>query len=369
MSSINKEKILFVDDSATVRKTAVKILSERYEVIEALNGEDAWEKLRAEREIRIVFADIQMPILNGLQLLVRLKKSEDEYLTSLPVIMITGESDSEATMRAVFEMGATDFIGKPFKAMDLLTRAYSYLKLTSKVRKLNQLSGIDRQTGLYNATQFKKSGEQILSLATRSKTDMTVAYLEICDYQQIKLTQGDNITAQIITTIASRFTVMLRKEDVVARVGIARFALIFPCTSRIKASTIMKRICDTIHNLAFDTGTKKIYVKTATGIATGHESEHACFDEVSLIAECALMSASTRHDAATNDSGHEDDILAKTSGPENHRDTLLQSLLHMIEGDYSKISDTQLRHIHDSFNNFAAFIEKHRPVISNSTGT
>lgn len=365
MNDNNKEKILFVDDSSTVRKTAAKILSERYQVIEAQNGEDAWHILLKDEDIRIVFADIQMPVLNGLQLLIRLKKSEDEYLNNLPVIMITGESDSEATMRAVFEMGATDFIGKPFKAMDLLTRAYSYLQLSSKVKILDQLSGIDRQTGLNNATQYKKLGEQTLSLAIRNNIEMTVAYLEVCDYQKIKLTHGDNVAGQIITTIADRFKVMLRKEDIVARTGIARFSLIFPATTRVRASIIIKRIRDAIHNLSFDTGIKKFHVETAIGVTAGIESKAASFDEVTLMTEHALMFASSRKDRADSSIEHDTSNAvqaSKLSAKENN-DTMLASLLHLIEGDYNKISDAHLRDLLDKFHNFSEFIEKYRPSL------
>lgn len=155
-----------------------------------------------------------MPVLNGLQLLIRLKNSEDDYLTNLPVIMVTGKSDSEATLRAVFEMGATDFIGKLFKTMALQTRAYSYLKLASRAIKLNEPSGIDSQTGLNNATQYKRLGKQILSLANRNHCEFTVACLELRNFQHIKLIHGDNISAQLLKTIADRFNTMLREEEI-----------------------------------------------------------------------------------------------------------------------------------------------------------
>lgn len=358
-----KEKILFVDDSITVRKTAAKILATRYEVIEAVNGEDAWDILQLDQDIKIVFADIQMPVLNGLQLLIKLKNSEDEYLTGLPVIMVTGESDSEATMRAVFEMGATDFIGKPFKAMDLLTRAYSYLKLTAKVKKLNELSGIDRQTGLYNATQYKKLGEQVLSLSNRNQCEFTVAYLEVRDFQQLKLTHGENISAQLLKTIAGRFAEMMRKEDIVARIGIARFAMIFPATSRVKASSIMQRICDTIHKLAFDTGNKTIHLQTTIGITSGLDDRASTFDEVNLQAECALMIANNKKSPA-NVKGNEIPCDIWSAPESETKNTLLQSLLHLMDGDYSKINDNELQKIIDRFSNFSDFIEKCRPSLS-----
>ena len=360
MSTIEKEKILFVDDSATVRSSARKMLSERYEVLEACNGEDAWEIIQGDDTIRIIFADIQMPVLNGLQLLSRIRKSDNENLNKLPVIMVTGESDSEATMRAVFEMGATDFIGKPFKAIDLQTRAYSYLKLTRKVRTLNQLSGLDKQTGVNNATQYKKLGSQALSFAMRHKIELTVAHLDICDYQKIKLTHGESIATQILTTVASRLGSALRKEDIIARIGIARFALVLPCTSRVKSSALIMRMQDMIQNLAFDTGRENLRITLATGITSAGLEEHADnFDEVSLQAEQALTSAVTRKDGTKTVSASEKPAPAEAQKG-NQDDELLQCLLDIAQGNFSAIEKSRHNQILNSLNAFAQFVEGHR---------
>ncbi|MGB5397695.1 MAG: response regulator [Gammaproteobacteria bacterium] len=357
MNITEKEKILFVDDSATVRSTASKMLSERYEVIEATNGDDAWDILQHDDTIRIIFADIQMPVLNGLQLLSRIRKSSDENLSSLPVIMVTGESDSEATMRAVFEMGATDFIGKPFKAIDLQTRAYSYLKLTRKLRTLNQLSGQDKQTGAYNATQYKKLGSQALSFAMRHKIEFTVAHFEICDYQQIKLTHGDSIAAQILTTVASRLGSALRKEDIIARIGIARFGLILPCTSRVRSSALIMRMRDMIQNLAFDTGREQLRIKLAIGITCAGLETHADnFDEINLQAEQALTSASSRSGDSNEDTGTDKQPHIEKQKFQQG-DDLLQCLQDIVEGKFSNIEKSQQIQILDSLNAFAEFVE------------
>ena len=63
----NRPVILFVDDSKTARKAAEKILSDKYIVHEASNGKDAWEQLKKNPDYAVVFADIQMPEMNGLQ--------------------------------------------------------------------------------------------------------------------------------------------------------------------------------------------------------------------------------------------------------------------------------------------------------------
>ena len=63
----DRPEVLFIDDSNTVRAAANKILSKQYSVHEAVNGKDAWEKIEANPDDAVVFADIHMPEMNGLQ--------------------------------------------------------------------------------------------------------------------------------------------------------------------------------------------------------------------------------------------------------------------------------------------------------------
>ena len=127
MSSNISDKVeaLIVDDSPTILATAKKMLDSEFVVHTAKDGKEAWDLINENDEIMLVFTDMQMPVLNGMQLLLMIRESEDHRISRLPVIMITGQSDSPAGKRAVFDIGATDFIGKPFDAMDLLSRARS----------------------------------------------------------------------------------------------------------------------------------------------------------------------------------------------------------------------------------------------------
>ena len=174
LTSIKKKpKILLVDDSKTVRKSAEKILSEDYSVFEASNGKEAWDLVQDDPTFDVIFADLQMPEMNGLQFLQKIRSIDDHRTARLPVIMITGHSDSHAAMRAVFEMGATGFISKPFSDIDLISRAHSYLDLTRKMELLEKLKGVDRLTGLSNFTNFEEHCRKTLSNSYRHKIDLS----------------------------------------------------------------------------------------------------------------------------------------------------------------------------------------------------
>ena len=153
MESINsacKPEVLIIDDSATVRASIAKYLGDFYATYTAVNGEEGWELLQSNESIVLVFEDMHMPVLNGLLLLQRIRESNCERIASMPVIMITGREDSEAAKKASHNIGATDFISKPFDAIDILSRARSYTNLSSHMPNLDRQDAYRTLTGLFS---------------------------------------------------------------------------------------------------------------------------------------------------------------------------------------------------------------------------
>jgi two-component system chemotaxis response regulator CheY len=106
-------KALVVDDSRAVRMIIAKTLKELgYEVREAANGREALEVIETEKTaVTLVLADWNMPEINGLDLLKRLR--QDPALSSLVVVMVTTETELDQ-MAAALEAGANEYVMKPF---------------------------------------------------------------------------------------------------------------------------------------------------------------------------------------------------------------------------------------------------------------
>jgi two-component system chemotaxis response regulator CheY len=106
-------KALVVDDSRAVRMILVKILRGlEFEVLEAANGREALEVMRVEKtSVKLVLVDWNMPEVNGLELLKRLR--QDPELSSLVVVMVTTETELHQ-MTAALEAGANEYVMKPF---------------------------------------------------------------------------------------------------------------------------------------------------------------------------------------------------------------------------------------------------------------
>lgn len=119
-------KILTVDDSRTIRMI-VKKAFEPYtcELFEAENGEQGLG-MAAKIHPDLIILDITMPVMNGIEMLTRIKK--DDGLKEIPVIMLSAESGKDHVMQIV-KMGVNDYIVKPFKGHQLIERAERVLNL------------------------------------------------------------------------------------------------------------------------------------------------------------------------------------------------------------------------------------------------
>ncbi len=340
----DRPEILFVDDSKTARAAASKILSKQYIVHQAENGKEAWKKLEKNPDFAVVFADIQMPVMNGLQLLKHIRTSPDRRIAQKPIIMITGHSDSHAAMRAVFEMGATGFISKPFSDIDLISCACSYISLNQRLNDLEDTLGIDRQSGLYNASRFEAEGCKALSMSLRHQMELSIAYIELNALSDISDNHSNRAATQIVVEVGKRIQKHLRDEEIVARIGPSKFALLLPATSSTNSKTAIARVQKMIKSMTFVINKNKVRVSIAAGISSIDLNDiELSFNDLCLRADSALQqSINSENGAITN---YLDETSAGSNKKVQYDYFLNKSLPYIIDGNFSKIPDDHIKHV------------------------
>jgi two-component system chemotaxis response regulator CheY len=113
-------KALVVDDSMAARYKVGKVIKGvGFEVVEAASGREALERLAEHGDVGIAFVDWNMPFMNGLELVVELRK--DGRFETLPIMMVTTETEMHQMVRAL-EAGANEYMMKPFSAEMLLDK-------------------------------------------------------------------------------------------------------------------------------------------------------------------------------------------------------------------------------------------------------
>ena len=133
----NKSQILLVDDSKMNRMILKEILGGDYSILEAENGQECLEKMQAEAgNIALVLLDINMPVMDGFEVLKAM--NANHTIEDTPVIMISSE-DSDAAIRRSYELGASDYVNRPFDARIVYRRVTNTIKLYAKQRQLVQM--------------------------------------------------------------------------------------------------------------------------------------------------------------------------------------------------------------------------------------
>ena len=197
-----KPQILLVDDSEMNRLILAEILQGDYRILEAKDGRECMDALQAEAgNIALVLLDINMPVMDGFKVLKAM--NANHTIEDIPVIMISSD-DSDDAIRRSYELGASDYVNRPFDARIVYRRVTNTIKLYAKQRRLVQMvsdqirareNNTDMLVGvLSHIVEFRngESGAHVLHI--RIITELLLhRLLEISSQYPITAEQQDNI--------------------------------------------------------------------------------------------------------------------------------------------------------------------------------
>jgi len=179
--------ILVVDDSRTVRAAINKVLCSTYTIVQAEDGEDAWDKLLELEKVQMVITDIMMPRLDGYGLICRIRAAEQAGIKNIPIVVITSSEDALTRERA-HACGANDFIIKPVGAADLVERAnfHTEEKLSGKPSPLDLSAFSEVESTVIEAPDINTTLEIIRGVKKGTieafAVDLAIEVLPLLDY-------------------------------------------------------------------------------------------------------------------------------------------------------------------------------------------
>lgn len=163
MTSCNVEQsstdtILIVDDNPQNLQVLAKILQENnYEIEFATNGEAALVWLK-DKKFDLILLDINMPGMNGFEVCTKIRSNPE--MNNVPVIFLSAESERESILKG-FELGAQDYITKPFDSRELLVRVRTHLALKDSLEKLEKLNKSLEEKVIERTRQLKEANEKL----------------------------------------------------------------------------------------------------------------------------------------------------------------------------------------------------------------
>ncbi|MEI6456367.1 MAG: response regulator transcription factor [bacterium] len=124
-----KKKILAIDDEKSIRFIIENTFNKDFEVVTLNNGMDALFYLQSGNLPDIIICDVEMPVLNGFEFIRRIRESG--FFEDIPLVMLSGKEESADKIKC-FEMGADDYVLKPFNPKELIARIKRRLEIIDR---------------------------------------------------------------------------------------------------------------------------------------------------------------------------------------------------------------------------------------------
>ena len=292
-SATNAGRILVAEDSLVIRTLLCDQLEEQgYEVVQAVDGESALAQCAAMRPDAILL-DIEMPVLDGHQVLARLKANEQ--LRDIPVVFLTGRTGTEEMVAGLLE-GAHDYLKKPFEAAELVARisgAVRIKRLQDELRdrneELNRLSRIDGLTGAINRRFIDETLELLSIGASRHQQSMSLLMFDLDHFKAVNDTEGHPGGDRVLQEFVRRLRAVARADDVIGRWGGEEFVIIAPQTSIEGAMALAERARCAVAEQTFDLDDHDIPITVSVGCASGFNQP----SELLARADAALYKSKT----------------------------------------------------------------------------
>lgn len=237
------QTIVVVDDSPMIHRLVqirLKDLGLRVHAVE--NGEDGLAAIALQKP-DLILLDVGLPDIDGFEVCARLKADQSTH--DIPVIFLTGSDESLDKVRG-FDLGAVDYVTKPFDPAELRARVISALRTKTLMDLLTTQAQMDGLTGLHNRRYFDFRVQQILREDQEQSQPTALMVMDVDKFKQINDQHGHPKGDQVIQRVAQILRENTRRNEVPCRFGGDEYAMIMPNTTRQAADICGSRLVDAI---------------------------------------------------------------------------------------------------------------------------
>lgn len=297
-TDLTNKKILVVDDDVDLLAFVTATLEvEGYRVKQAQSGKEAIKCLQSWKP-DLVILDVNMPVLNGLETLKKIKSTD--FFTA--IIFLTAESKTEQVIIGL-DAGADDYMTKPFSPNELLARVRAQLRikdLTDQLQianeKLQALVEIDDLTGLFNMRNIYSKLEYEIRRAQRYSRHVAVVMMDMDHFKSVNDFNDHLFGSFVLKEVGGIIKRSIRDTDIGARYGGDEFIIILTETDLSGVNTFCERLRTNIESFDFNNGESKMKLTSSIGFAIAKPKKTQILDARTLVkwADKALYDSKTK---------------------------------------------------------------------------
>jgi len=262
-----RHNVMIVDDENINIAILSQILSPEYNLLTAMNGQDALKRAEESRP-DLILLDIALPDMSGFDLLRKIKSSPPAK--DIPVIMITASGSPDDEEKA-FLLGAVDYMTKPFNNTIVSSRVKTQLLIISQSQVIERLNLADPLTGLPNRRNFDRHLDLEWKRAIRERKPVSLLIIDIDRFKAYNDAYGHIQGDEMLKAVALVLIKSARRPaDMTARISGAEFAAVLPDTSWESALFMAENIRKTIKSTILPTidGKAQTSVTVSVGLVT-----------------------------------------------------------------------------------------------------
>lgn len=284
-------KVLAVESNPETLEFYRIALGKSYRVIKAENGEEAL-KFFYDQKPDVVIMDVLMPGVDGFEVARQIKSSREGRKT--PLIFVSSKSDKLSVLTGL-ELGALDYITKPFDARELIMKVRSLVRfielLKEREEELEDLTLLDDLTGLYNRRYLKPRLMEELERARRYELVFSILLLSADEFSQQEPRYGKEAGESILKMLADLLKGMVRRSDAIIRYDSHQFLIIATQTGEEGALCLAERIRRKISETPFRVSGEILNVSISIGVASTEDKRARDNSSILSIVERALSLA------------------------------------------------------------------------------
>lgn len=218
-----KPVILIVDDTPEYLLTLANCLKEYYLIKVATNGKKCLKIAQSDSSPDLILLDVVMPEMDGYQVITELKSNKKT--AQIPVIFVTSNDEEEEEEKGL-QLGAVDYIAKPFRPTIVRARVRTHIILKKQRDELSWLAMRDPLTSLFNRHYLLEAIKQKMSHASRHEESLCLLAVDLDHFKQINDKYGHVQGDHVLQDVASILRDNCRNEDIAARIGGEEFAVV-----------------------------------------------------------------------------------------------------------------------------------------------